>query len=104
MRPTPRAGARTASWCSTGLSPSCISGPWTFDDATSSIWFRHDGQIKCLAGVTNSGALTVLNADSWAIASVPGTYADAVPVDGGRLATMTKDGTLAFIDDPVAGP
>jgi hypothetical protein len=77
---------------------------WTFDDATSSIWFRHDGQIRCVAGVTNSGALTVVNTDSGAIASVPGTYADAVPIDGGRLVTMTKDGTLAVIDDPVAGP
>jgi hypothetical protein len=77
---------------------------WTFDDATSSIWFRHDGQIQCVAGVTNSGALTVVNTDSGAIASVPGTYADAVPVDGGRLVTMTKDGTLAFMNDPVAGP
>jgi hypothetical protein len=77
---------------------------WTFDDATSSIWFRHDGQILCLAGVDSSGALTVINTDTWAIASVPGTYADAVPIDGGRLVTMTTDGTLAFIADPVAGP
>ena len=77
---------------------------WTFDDATSSIWFRHDGQIRCLAGTSNSGALTVVNTDSGAIASVPGTWADAVPIDGGRLVTMTTDGTLAFIDDPVAGP
>jgi hypothetical protein len=77
---------------------------WTFNEASSSIWFRHDGQIKCLAGVTNSGALTVINTDTWAIASVPGTYAAAVPIDGGRLATMTKDGTLAIMDDPVEGP
>jgi len=77
---------------------------WTFDDATSSIWFRHDGQILCLAGVDSSGALTVINTETWAIASVPGTYADAVPIDGGRLATMTQDGTLAFVADPVAGP
>ncbi len=77
---------------------------WTFDDSTSSIWFRHDGQIVCLAGVDNKGALIVANSDTWAIASVPGTYADAVPIDGGRLATMTQDGVLAFIADPVAGP
>jgi len=77
---------------------------WTFDDSTSSIWFRHDGRIVCLAGVDDKGALTVANSDTWAIASVPGTYADAVPIDGGRLATMTQDGTLAFVADPVAGP
>jgi hypothetical protein len=29
---------------------------WTFNDATSSIWFRHDGAITCLAGVDSSGA------------------------------------------------
>jgi hypothetical protein len=77
---------------------------WTFDDAESSNWFRHDGGITRLAGVDDEGALTAINVDSWAIASVPGTYSDAVPIDGGRLATMTKDGTLAFIDDPVPGP
>jgi hypothetical protein len=77
---------------------------WAFDDDTSSIWFRDDGPIDRLAGVDNTGALTVINVDSWAIASVPGTYADAVPIDDGRLATMTTDGTLAFIADPVAGP
>jgi hypothetical protein len=77
---------------------------WTFDDASSSIWFRHNGQIDRLAGVDTEGALTVINVDSWAIASVPGIYEDAVPIDGGRIATMTPDGTLAFIADPVSGP
>jgi hypothetical protein len=77
---------------------------WTFDDASSSLWFRHDGRIDRLAGVDNKGALTVINVNSWAITTVPGTYTDAVPIDGGRLATMTPDGTLVFIPDPVPGP
>jgi hypothetical protein len=76
---------------------------WAFDDASSSVWFRHDGDITRIAGV-GDGALTVINVDTWAITTLPGTYADAVPIDGGRLATMTEDGTLAFIADPVAGP
>ena len=77
---------------------------WTFDDASSSMWFRHDASIDRLAGVDNAGALTVINVDSWAITTVPGKYADAVPMADGRLATMTPDGTLAFIPDPVPNP
>lgn len=77
---------------------------WTFDNDSSSMWFRHNGQIDRLAGVDNKGALTAINVGSWAIATIPGTYADAVPIDGGRLATITPGGTLGFIDDPVAGP
>lgn len=77
---------------------------WTFDDASSSIWFRHNGRIDRLAGVDDKGALTVVNVDSWAITVLPGPYADAVPIDGGRIATMTEGGTLAFIADPVPGP
>ena len=77
---------------------------WTFDDATSGIWFRDNGRIDRLAGVDDKGALTVVNVDSWAITTLPGPYADAVPIDGGRIATMTADGTLAFIADPVPGP
>ncbi len=52
---------------------------WTFDDDSSSIWFRHDGRIDRLAGVDNTGALTVINVGSWAITTLPGPYADAVP-------------------------
>jgi len=77
---------------------------WTFDDESSSIWFRHDGRIDRLAGVDDEGALTVINVDSWAITTLPGPYADAVPIDDGRIATITEDGTLAFIADPVPGP
>ena len=77
---------------------------WTFEDESSSIWFRDNGRIDRLAGVDDTGALTAINVDTWAIASVPGMYADAVPIDGGRLATMTPDGTLAFIADPVPAP
>ena len=77
---------------------------WTFDDESSSMWFRHDAQIDRLAGVDEKGALTVINVDSWAITTLPEPYADAVPIDGGRIATMTGDGTLAFIADPVPGP
>jgi hypothetical protein len=76
---------------------------WTFDDASSSIWFRHNGRIDRLAGVDDKGALTLVNVDSWAITTLPGPYEDAVPIDGGRIATMTEDGTLAFIADPVPG-
>ena len=77
---------------------------WTFDDASSSIWFRHNGRIDRLAGVDDKGALTVVNVDSWAITTLPGPYEDAVPIDDDRIATMTEDGTLAFIADPVPGP
>lgn len=76
---------------------------WTFDDATSGIWFRCNGRIDRLAGVDDKGALTVVNVDSWAITTLPGPYADAVPINGGRIATITGDGTLAFIADPVPG-
>ncbi len=77
---------------------------WTFDDASSGIWFRHNGRIDRLGGVDDKGALTVVNVDSWAITTLPGPYVDAVPIDGGRIATMTADGTLAFMADPVPGP
>jgi hypothetical protein len=77
---------------------------WTFDDASSGIWFRHNGRIDRLAGVDDKGALTVVNVNSWAITTLPGPYEDAVPLDDGRIATMTEDGTLAFIADPVPGP
>jgi hypothetical protein len=77
---------------------------WTWDNASGSIWFRHDPGIFHLAGIDNTGALTVINVDTYAIATVPGTYADAVPVDGGTLATMSPAGVLSFIPNPVAGP
>lgn len=77
---------------------------WAFDNDTWSIWFRHDPSLDELAGLDNTGVLTVINVDDWAIATVPGTYADAVPLADGRLATMTPAGTLAFIANPVAGP
>jgi len=77
---------------------------WVWDDASSSIWFRHDPGIFNLAGIDNSGALTVINVDTYAIASVPGTYADAVPLADGRLTTLTREGVLDVIPNPVAGP
>jgi hypothetical protein len=77
---------------------------WTFDDGSSSIWFRHDPGIRYLAGVVNTGALTTINVDTYAIASVPGTYADAVPLADGRLTTLTPEGVLDIIPNPVAGP
>ena len=77
---------------------------WVWDNASSSIWFRHDPGIFNLAGIDNSGALTVINVDTYAIASVPGTYADAVPLADGRLTTLTREGVLDTIPNPVAGP
>jgi len=53
---------------------------WTFDDASSSIWFRHNvASIDCR--VDDTGALTVINVDNWAITTLR-PYADAVPIDG----------------------
>jgi hypothetical protein len=77
---------------------------WVWDNASSSIWFRHDPGIFNLAGVDNTGALTVINVDTYAIANVPGTYADAVPLADGRLTTLTREGVLDTIPNPVAGP
>ena len=76
---------------------------WTFDDASSSIWFRHNGRIDRLAGVDDKGALTVVNVDSWAITTLPGPYADAVPIDGGRIATMTPK-TAPWPSSPTPSP
>lgn len=76
---------------------------WTFDDASSSMWFRNDEGITRLAGVDDQGVLTAVNVDDWKIAIVPGMYADAVPLGDGRLMTMTKDGTFTYIADPVPG-
>jgi hypothetical protein len=77
---------------------------WVWDNASSSIWFRHDPGIFNLAGIDNSGALTVINVDTYAISRVPGTYADAVPLADGRLTTLTREGVLDTIPNPVAGP
>jgi hypothetical protein len=77
---------------------------WAWDDASSSIWFRHDPGIFELAGIDNTGALTLINVDTYALATVPGTYADAVPLADGRLATLTPEGVLSVIPNPVAGP
>jgi hypothetical protein len=96
-------GARTVAVFDRSLMP-LYKRTWVFDNDTSSIWFRHDASLDELAGLDNTGALTVINVDSWAIATVPGTYADAVPLGNGRLATMTPEGTLAFTANPVAGP
>ena len=40
-------------------------------EGACSIWFRYDPGIFYLAGVDNAGALTVINAYTWAIATVP---------------------------------
>ncbi|MEI6451568.1 MAG: hypothetical protein WCP98_16710 [Actinomycetes bacterium] len=77
---------------------------WVWDNASGSIWFRHDPGIFQLAGIDNTGALTVINVDTYAIATVPGTYADAVPLADGRLTTLTREGVLDTIPNPVAGP
>jgi len=77
---------------------------WTWNNSTDSIWFRHDPAISYLAGIDTSGALTAINVDTWAMATVPGTYADALPVAGGRVATITPAGVLNYIVNPVAGP
>ncbi len=77
---------------------------WVWDNASSSIWFRHDPGIFQLAGIDDTGALTVINIDTYAIATVPGTYADAVPLADGRLTTLTRKGVLDTIPNPVAGP
>jgi hypothetical protein len=67
------------------------------------MWFRHDPDTVCLAGVDNVGALTVVNSESWNIAAVPGTCAEAVPLADGRLALMSMAGELSVIANPVAG-
>jgi len=77
---------------------------WVWDRETGWIWFRHDPDIVCLAGVDDAGALTVVNAETWDIATVPGMYAEAVPLADGRLALMSATGELSFIANPVAGP
>ena len=77
---------------------------WVWEDASSSIWFRHDPSIFFLAGVDSAGALTVINVDTYAVATVPGTYADAVPIEGGTMAVMTTGGALSLIVNPVAAP
>lgn len=77
---------------------------WVWDRETGWIWFRHDPDIVSLAGVDDTGALTVVNAETWDIAAVPGTYADAVPLADGRLAVMSATGELSFMANPVAGP
>jgi len=76
---------------------------WVWDNASGSIWFRHDPGIFQLAGVDSTGALTVISVDTYAIATVPGTYADAVPLADGRLTTLTREGVLDTIPNPVAG-
>jgi hypothetical protein len=77
---------------------------WVWDNASGSIWFRHDPGIFQLAGIDNTGALTVIDVDTYAIATVPGTYADAVPLADGRLTTLTREGVLDTIPNPVAQP
>jgi hypothetical protein len=77
---------------------------WVWDNASSSIWFRHDPGIFQLAGIDNTGSLTVIDVDTYAIARVPGTYADAVPLADGRLTTLTREGVLDTIPNPVARP
>jgi hypothetical protein len=77
---------------------------WVWDNVTSGIWFRHDPDIRYLAGVDNTGALTAINVETYAIAPVPGVFADAVPLADGRLATLSPTGVLSFIANPVAGP
>jgi hypothetical protein len=58
------------------------------------------GLVAAAPALARSGSVGPASRTAWA----PGLYADAVPIDGGRLATMKQDGTLAFIADPVAGP
>lgn len=77
---------------------------WAWDNESDTIWFRHDPDITLLAGIDRQAGLTVINVDTYAMATVPGVYADAVPLADGRLATVTRQGVLAFIPDPVAGP
>jgi hypothetical protein len=77
---------------------------WVWDEAAGSIWFRHDPGIFNLAGIDDTGALTVINVDTYTLATVPGTYADAVPLSDGRLTTLTPEGVLDIIPNPVAGP
>jgi hypothetical protein len=76
---------------------------WVWDNDSGSIWFRYDPGIHYLAGIDDAGALTAINVDTWAIAPVLGTYADAVPLADGRLAVLSPEGALSFIANPVAG-
>ena len=77
---------------------------WVWDNDSGSIWFRYDPGISYLAGIDDAGALTAINVDTWAIAPVLGTFADAVPLADGRLAVLSTAGVLSFIANPVAGP
>jgi hypothetical protein len=65
---------------------------------------RHDPAIDYLASVDGTGALTVYSVGGYAWATVPGPFAMAIPVAGGRIATLAADGTLRYIANPVAGP
>jgi hypothetical protein len=74
---------------------------WVWDNVTSGIWFRHDAGIRYLAGIDHTGALTAIDVDTYAIAAVPGIFADAVPLGDGTLVTVTPAGVLGFIPNPV---
>jgi hypothetical protein len=77
---------------------------WVWDNVTSGIWFRHDPDIRYLAGVDTTGALTAINVETYAIAPVPGVFADAVPLADGRMAVVSPTGVLSNIPNPVAEP
>jgi hypothetical protein len=72
---------------------------------TTSVWFRTDPDIRYLAEVDSaSGEMTVYNSDLWTSATLPGPYADAAPVAGDEIVTLSAEGTPSWIADPAAGP
>jgi hypothetical protein len=70
-----------------------------------SVRFAADANIQwALSSTAVPGSLTVINLESWDTASVPNTYADAMVVPGGKIATLTDTGALAYIANPVPNP
>jgi hypothetical protein len=77
---------------------------WERTWLTADMMCRSDPAIDNLAWVDPvSGGFQVTNVDTWDVADLAGTYADVVPVASGSLATLSTDGVLSYIANPV-GP
>jgi hypothetical protein len=78
---------------------------WVNDGQSSDVWFNTDPDIAWLTSLNATpGSLTVVNLMTWDTATVPAAYVDAIPVEGGQIATLTDTGTLAYIANPVPNP
>ena len=78
---------------------------WVNDGKGGGVWFTPDPDVQwALSPDAVPGSLTVINLLTWDMASVPSTYADAMLVKGGQIATLSDTGTLGYIPNPVPGP